>query len=363
MNIKAIINIVSCFILILILSFIFLTNTASAETKTFIKEYTYHASDEDSRNSSRTIALREVKRLLLEELGNYLESQTEVKNFQMTKDQITTLTAGIVSTEVIEDKWDGTVYWLKAKIAADSGEVIKSIDILRKDRQKTKELEKVRARSDDLLKENERLRKKLLTAKNEKKQKDTAAYNETIKELDAADWFEKGYASFMSRNYKDAIGAYSKSIKLKPKDVDAYIMRGRAYIGLRNFNQAIKEFNKAIELNPQDAFAYDNRGDAYYKLDNYRQAVKDYDKAEEQNPYTLVNYRRGLAHSKLGNYKQAIEDFNTEIGLDPKNAAAYYNRGLAYDKLGSHNNAISDMKTGARLGHKAAQDYLNKRWK
>jgi hypothetical protein len=46
--------------------------TANAETKTFIKEYTYHAGDEDSRNSSRTIALREVKRLLLEELGTYV---------------------------------------------------------------------------------------------------------------------------------------------------------------------------------------------------------------------------------------------------------------------------------------------------
>jgi len=42
---------------------------ADAEIKTFVKEYTYHAGDEDSRNSSRTIALREVKRLLLEELG------------------------------------------------------------------------------------------------------------------------------------------------------------------------------------------------------------------------------------------------------------------------------------------------------
>ncbi|MDO8721205.1 MAG: hypothetical protein Q7J31_03145, partial [Syntrophales bacterium] len=162
--------------------------------KTFVKDYTYQASEDDSRNSSRTISLREVKRLLLEELGTYLESETEVKDFQLTKDQITTLTAGIVQTEIVEEKWDGRTYWLKARIAADSGEVIKSIDTLRKDRQKTKKLEEVRRRSEELLKENERLRQELLTAKGEKKQKDTAAYNETIKDLNAADWFEKGYA-------------------------------------------------------------------------------------------------------------------------------------------------------------------------
>jgi hypothetical protein len=70
---------------------------ASAEMKTFLKEYTYQASDEDSKNSSRTIALRQVQRLLLEELGSYLESETQIKGFVLTKDQITALTAGVVN--------------------------------------------------------------------------------------------------------------------------------------------------------------------------------------------------------------------------------------------------------------------------
>jgi len=73
---------------------------AFAEVKTFIKEYTYQASDFDSRISSRTIALEQVKRLLLEELGTYLEGSTEVKNFQLTRDKIVALTAGIVQTQI-----------------------------------------------------------------------------------------------------------------------------------------------------------------------------------------------------------------------------------------------------------------------
>ena len=91
---------------IIFLSFLFLLfspHLASAETKTFIKEYTYRASEDDSRNSSRVTAMREVKRLLLEELGTYLESITEVKNFQLTKDQITSLTAGIVRAEIVDE--------------------------------------------------------------------------------------------------------------------------------------------------------------------------------------------------------------------------------------------------------------------
>ncbi|MBU4321013.1 MAG: hypothetical protein KJ739_08000 [Nitrospinae bacterium] len=89
------------------LLFFFSTADASTKTVTFEKEYTYQASEIDSKASSRAIALEQIKRLLLEELGTYLISETKVKNFQLTKDQVTVLTAGIVRAEVIDEKWDG----------------------------------------------------------------------------------------------------------------------------------------------------------------------------------------------------------------------------------------------------------------
>jgi len=132
-----------------------------AKMVTLEKEYFYQASEYDSKVSCRALALEQVKRLLLEELGTYLESETEVKNFQLTKDQIVILTAGIVQAEIIDEKWDGKTYYLKAKIAADPKEVIKSIDLLRQDRQKTKELEETKKKADEALREVERLRKEL----------------------------------------------------------------------------------------------------------------------------------------------------------------------------------------------------------
>ena len=68
---------------------------AIAETKTFIKEYTYQASEADSKQTSRILALEQVKRLLLEELGTYIVSETVVQDYQLTSDQITVLAAGI----------------------------------------------------------------------------------------------------------------------------------------------------------------------------------------------------------------------------------------------------------------------------
>ena len=124
-----------------------------------------------------------MKRLLLEELGTYLESETEVKNFNLSSDIITTLTAGIVKTGIVKEKWDGHTYWLQAEIEADSDTLIKSIDALRKNRAKTKELAEVRRQSDELLKEILKLRKELTRTKGQEKQKNTASYDKTIKEL------------------------------------------------------------------------------------------------------------------------------------------------------------------------------------
>jgi hypothetical protein len=69
----------------LVAVFILLTNLAYAKSVTFQREYTYQASEADSKLTCRAIALAQVKRLLLEELGTYLEARTEVKNYQLTK--------------------------------------------------------------------------------------------------------------------------------------------------------------------------------------------------------------------------------------------------------------------------------------
>jgi tetratricopeptide (TPR) repeat protein len=333
-------------------------NLAFPENKIFIREYTYHAGDEDSKNSSRTIALREVKRLLLEELGTYLESETEVQNFQLTKDQITALTAGIVQAELLEEKWDGSAYWLKAKIQADSGEVVKSINALRKDRQKTGELEGIRRRSADLMHENERLRKELETAKGAKKQEQTAAYNKTIKELSAAEWFEKGYAASLSGNQTEAITDYGKAIELNPQFALAHNNRGAVYAKLGNHSQAIKDFDKAIQLGPKDAGSYHNRGNAYAELGNNNQAIKDYNKTIELSPrYANVYASRGVVYGRLGNHNQAIKDYDQALKLNPQDAVTYALRGAVYDKPNRYDQAVSDYSKAIDLSPQDARLY------
>lgn len=367
--------------LIILVFLFFMANSVSAQTKVFVEEYTYQASEADSKLSSRVIALEQVKRLLLEKLGTYLESETEVKNFQLTKDQIVILTAGIVASEIIDEKWDGKTYYLKAKIAAEPKVLASSINKLRQDRQKTRELEETRKRADAALREIERLKKELEISKAEKisdtriydqiaKPKGDpntklGQYNEAINRLSATDWAWVGYALVAAGGYQEAVEALTRAIKLDPKAAGEYSNRGAAYEKLGNYWPAIKDYDQAISLDPigPSTFAfYTNRGVAYSKLGNYQQAIKDYDRAIELNPSWAEAYNnRGVGYVGLGDYPKAIRDYNRAIELDPKYSMAYRNRGYIYAwKLGNHRQAIRDYDRAIELDPKYADAYINR---
>ncbi len=378
--------------------FLFVPHITFAGAKTFIKEYTYRASEDDSRNSSRVIALREVKRLLLEELGTYLESETEVKNFQLTKDQITTLTAGIVQTEIVAEKWDGHVYWLKSRIVADADKVVQAIIELRKDRDKTKELESMKQKSDELMREVERLRKEMGLSKNGNKGTQKAAYDKSINQLSAAEWIEKGHAVFGRHdNFMGAFDAYSRAIELDPINIKAYYFRARiseknqamsdyykilsieakdseghlikawTHKELDQRDPALQEFGKAIEKakdNKEKADAYFDRG-RYYFLFRPRDYVKPSDKGiPNALELTMRDFSQAIAldpsvpsyfHMRansylgLGKYDLAIADFTSGIKLDPKNAGLFSGRGQVYEILRKPELAVADLSRAIEL--------------
>ena len=389
-------------IVALSVAILILANSAFAANRTFIKEYTYLASDLDSKVSSRAIALEQVKRALLEELGTYLVSKTEVKDFQLTKDQITTLTAGIVSAQIIDEKWDGRSYYLKAKISADPDQVAKSVDSLRNDVRKTGELEDAKKKADDAMREVERLKKELALAKADTNTQ--GEYIHAINKLSASDWLNKAHKFFTADAFQDAIDAFSKAIELDPKNVYAYRGRGNAYSVLVKYQQAIDDYTKLIELNPKDWSSYKFRGDTYKKFGKYQQAIGDYTRVIEMHPEEKYTYiTRGNTYKDFGKYQQAIDDYTRVIEMHPKDentyvsaymmrayvfrnylydnkraiddftkvielhpkdkywyASAYADRGAIYNSLDDYEHAVADFTKQIELYPKGADGYRNR---
>ncbi len=328
------------------------TAIVHAEIVTFEREYIYQASEADSKLYCRAIALEQVKVLLLEELGVYLESETKVKEFQLTQDQISTMTAGIVMTEILDEKWDGQMYTMQARIKADSSEVVKSVDALRKDRRRMNELESTRAKAKAALMEVENLKTEIASLKGDKKLEQMKRYDKAVKELSAADWLERGIGLHEKKKFDEAVYSFTKAVELSPEFIIAYYNRGNIYArNLGSYQEAIMDYDRVLELSPGYLKAYNNRGLSYHKVGQYQLAVRDFDKAIELNPeYATAYLNRGLAYDKLGNQEDAVNDYNKVIELNPKYTRAYINRGLIYNKFGNVKKACSDWERACDLG-------------
>lgn len=265
---------------------------AFSEMKTFVKEYTYQASDIDSKVSCRTIALEQVKRLLLEELGTYIESTTEVNNYQLTKDQIIVLAGGVVQTRLIEEKWDGKLYRVKVEVTADPNDVLKSINELRKKDQLSRELLEAKMKVDDALKEIERLKKAGKTTKSGgEKFELQKKYEEEIKTVEKYELWQKEYETIMrgsmahdKGNYDEAI-YISKIILANPNSehkCHSYTLLGESYRDKGMYQDAVDALSMTIKLCSTSAFAalaHEYLGRTYGDMKLYKPAISEFKKA------------------------------------------------------------------------------------
>jgi len=250
-----------------------------AKSKVFVEKYSYNAGEADSKLTCRTVSLLEVKRLLLEKLGTYLETRTEVKDFQVTKDEIVALTAGIVKTEILDEKWNGETYTLTAKIEANPDEVTKAIDTIRKQQggvENAQKLGEINAETLDQLRDMqnqmEQLQSNLL-----KVNQDMGA-NKGL--LNAWGMFEKGVKLRQSGNTEEAIEVLSIVIENNPTHL-AFTERGQAYNELKMHDKAIKDFTDALKIEPDMRGALWGRGRAYIKTGNKQKGKRDIKKAAD----------------------------------------------------------------------------------
>jgi len=105
-------------VLILLITFPILL---SAQKQTYIKEYTY-AADGKSEMSSRMGAVKGVKSALIEEL---VSTKIKVSLEQIQKIQNESM--GIVRASILEEKYDGKEFWIKAKLYADPEKILERI--------------------------------------------------------------------------------------------------------------------------------------------------------------------------------------------------------------------------------------------
>ena len=118
--------------------FVFTVLPLDAATQTITVTHTYVLDYNDSRNDARLLCFLEAKRKVLELAGTLIQSSSEGKNFELTKDQITSYSAAILSVETIYESFDYTseqnTLTLTVKAAVDTEETKRQLVAIASDR-------------------------------------------------------------------------------------------------------------------------------------------------------------------------------------------------------------------------------------
>lgn len=359
------------FTIVALVAWVGMASVAWAKPVEFVRDYTYTAGDADSKLSCRVIALEQVKRLLLEELGTYLVSNTIVNDSRLTKDEIVTYTAGVVVTVILEERWDGRTYFLKAKIKADADEVARSIALIRQDQEKVSELEKLKKQANESLLEIERLKQQLAlakqpspaqTASKHSSQAIRRTYDKTIQELSAREFLEQGITYRNNRQYEQSIAAFRRAGQLAPDWVQPHIGVGVALLRLKQYQPAQEAFAQACAVEPDNAVALSFYGVSLFmngqKAAGSTQIELAFTKAPD-DPVVLIN--RGWLHLMKFEPTRSVELLTRVLVLqEMKNPRALYFRGLAYRQLGERDKAEQDLEQAAALGESDAVDALQR---
>jgi len=340
---------------------------ADAAPVTVVREYTYHAGDADSKLTCRAVALEQVKRLLLEELGTYLISNTEVKDATLTKDEVITYSAGVVATVVIEERWNGEDYYMKAKITADADEVAKSVAAMKDDQEKSLELNQLRTQTGESLKEIERLRKELAEAKTSASKDDTARvvsiqkdYNREVARLAAKDYLEQGIRQRKAGTIDKAMESFGRASASAPGWYRPYVARGATYLLENDYRNALGDVERALKLNPSDLTATGLHGAILLKLSRRNEGVAELERVvaalpNNGNVSTYIGWVLVRDHYPA----EALPFLSHSIGLKQNDRGrAYFLRALAYRQLGEHRRARADLRMAVRMGNRNAREQL-----
>lgn len=129
----------------MLLCLIILTHDeAAAKTETIYASYKYVMGDNDTKNDAKRICFMEAKRLLIEKAGVFIESETAVTDFKLTRDEIKTYSAAIVKVEVANEelKFNGDTQTISMTVKADidTDEVQKMLASIKKDKSLQKKI-------------------------------------------------------------------------------------------------------------------------------------------------------------------------------------------------------------------------------
>lgn len=301
-----------------------------AEIKIIEADSTYIMGDNDSKVDARRIATQEAKRKALELAGTYVESMSVVKDYQLTKDEVKSYSAGVLDTEVVSEQMRGTTehpeIYIRARCKIDSDALTAQIDRYRENEDLKEQLDASTKENDDLKKERDVLVKQLAAEKNKAKAAETRKKLDTVLAKEEANddtktvWINIG-------SQLVAVDESGQEIKQADLDKSAVILQ------------------RAVQTNPQNERAQYMLTSIYQKKGNYTEAEKRLRVAIQHHPSNPeIHLRLGVVLIDQGRHQEALQKFHFVQRLRPKDPMMLFYTGMTLKTMNQCGKSVHYLK-------------------
>ena len=154
---------------------------------------------------------------------------------------------------------------------------------------------------------------------------------------------------------------FARSLKLNPKNAEAYYQLSRLYYTEQRFSESIAASSRAVTIYPDYAEAYDNLALSYQAIGDLPHAVEAFSKAinltsqsGNGDAWPYVNYAAFLEDQSPAS---AIPLLRQAIAIDPENAEAHYRLGRCLNDLGEFDQAQGSFERAIAINPKDDRAY------
>ena len=145
-----------------------------------------------------------------------------------------------------------------------------------------------------------------------------------------------------------------------PDDGPTLYRRGQVYASKGAYSLAIKDFDDSLRLNPKDVEAFNNRCWARTVIGDLQAALKDCNEALRLRPnFVDALDSRGLVNLKSGQTKNAIADFDAALRINPRLTSSLYGRGLAKQRNGSRSEGDLDISNAKAMDPNIVKEFAS----
>lgn len=122
----------------IILFFMLAPISEYTQAQSFTREYTYQASELDSKITSRENAIKQLKVELIEYIGVHIKSKIDIQNnshgVEIMNHDIQALSSGFTSNlNIVDETWDGKTYYIKASVDVYPSDIITRFDKIQRE--------------------------------------------------------------------------------------------------------------------------------------------------------------------------------------------------------------------------------------